>query len=98
MLHTEYYRDGTPCECDEMERYYYFPSRALLSETPYVKGKKHGVRRAYFESGALQWLIPFVKGIKHGITKQFLESGALCGEALRERSSCFYRPRENFCR
>ena len=52
-MHKEYYKDGTPCECDEMKRVY-FVSEALRSETPYVNGKKHGNERCYYRSGALE--------------------------------------------
>ena len=68
MIHTEYYKDGSPCECDEMHREYY---RALISETPYVNGEKHGKAKGYYASGALKYVIPYINGKIHGIEKQY---------------------------
>ena len=78
-MHEEYYKDGTPCECDEMKRVY-FVSEALRSETPYVNGKRHGLDKEYFESGVLSWVVPYVNGREHGIEKSYYKSGALKSE------------------
>jgi antitoxin component YwqK of YwqJK toxin-antitoxin module len=93
MIHTEYYKDGSPCECDEMHREYY---EALISETPYVNGKKHGKAKGYYASGALKYVIPYINGKIHGIEKQYFESGVLKYEYLRATGGTWYRPKENF--
>ena len=94
MLHIEYYKDGTPCECDEMKRFYY-ESGILEWETPYVNGKVHGTERVYNGSGTLQSMIPYVNDRKHGMQKQFL-SGALCDETLWIKGFYSNHPAENF--
>ena len=76
MIHTEYYKDGTPCECDKMRREYHF-SGFLEAEAPIVSGKMHGTRKTYYESGALETICLFKNGKEHGTTKVFYESGAL---------------------
>ena len=78
MIHTEYYKDGTPCECGIKKRYFgYYASGALAWEVPYVNGKKHGLEKEYYESGALAWEVPYVNGKKNGVYKEYYESGAL---------------------
>ena len=84
MLHTEYYKDGTPCECDEMHRVD-FASGALWQEIPYVNGERHGSIREYFESGALSWVAPYVNGKEHGIEKGYYKSGVLASEIPYEK-------------
>jgi len=61
MIHTEYYKDGTPCECDEMQRFRN-DSGDISGETPCVNGKKHGIEKQYYSSGALEWETPYVNG------------------------------------
>jgi antitoxin component YwqK of YwqJK toxin-antitoxin module len=57
-MHIEYYKDGTLCICDEMERTYY-DSGALESEIPRIKNKICSAERWYHESGALDWENPW---------------------------------------
>ena len=76
MLHTEYYKDGTPCECEYMEREHYY-STALQSEIPYINGKIHGIVKFYYESGAMEWESPYTNNKKHGLYKEYSESGTL---------------------
>jgi antitoxin component YwqK of YwqJK toxin-antitoxin module len=75
-MRTEYYKDGTPCECEEMGRRYY-KSGALAWEAPYIKNKRHGVEKEYYESGIIASEIPFEKDVLHGTKKEYYESGAL---------------------
>ena len=77
MLHTEYYKDGTPCECDEMHRDYYFPSGSVWTEIPYVNGKKHGTIKYYYETGGLSSEVPYENDRVHGITKWYYKTGVL---------------------
>jgi antitoxin component YwqK of YwqJK toxin-antitoxin module len=77
MIHTEYYKDGTPCECDFMVRDHFSRTRALWCETPYVNGKKHGIERWYYYSGALHAKSPYVNNKKQGTEEVYYESGAL---------------------
>ena len=58
----------------------YYESGALMVETPYVNGKRHGIEKWYYESGALRREAPYVNGKKHGIDKFYYESGALMVE------------------
>jgi hypothetical protein len=81
MIHTEYYKDGTPCECEEMKRYNCAIGGATW-EMPYVNGKKNGVYKEYYESGALKWESSYVNDKRHGMQKRYYESGALCDEFL----------------
>ena len=63
-----HYADGTPCKCDYMGRVYYYPSKInVFSETPYVRGAKHGIAREYHESGVLQKTTSYVEGLKEGL-------------------------------
>ena len=96
MLHTEYYKDGTPCECEEMKRFYNCSVGDVMWETPYINGKVHGTERVYYDSGALRSTILYVNDRRHGVQKMFLESGALCEETLWIKSSCRRYPAENF--
>jgi antitoxin component YwqK of YwqJK toxin-antitoxin module len=78
MIHTEYYADGAPCECEEMRRdHYYFPSGPIWQESPYVNGKEHGITKEYNESGALNLEVPFIDGKEHGIERAYYKTGAL---------------------
>ena len=74
MLHTEYYKDGTPCVCDEMDRKYHL-SGALLREVPFKNGQISGTEMCYFKSGAVNSEHPYLDGMKHGIEKWFSASG-----------------------
>jgi antitoxin component YwqK of YwqJK toxin-antitoxin module len=76
MIHTEYYKDGTSCECDSMRRTNYM-SGALMLEFPCADGNIHGIERGYRESGSLLWEAPFIKGTKHGIYREYDLTGAL---------------------
>jgi antitoxin component YwqK of YwqJK toxin-antitoxin module len=63
-----HYADGTPCKCDYMERIYYYPSKThVFSETPYVRGARHGIAREYYESGVLKKTTSYVEGLKEGL-------------------------------
>ena len=97
MIHTEYYKDGTPCECGIKKRYFgYYASGALAWEVPYVNGKKNGVYKEYYESGALKWEIPYVNDKRHGMQKRYYESGALCEENLWIKNIPYSCAMENF--
>jgi hypothetical protein len=95
MIHTEYYKDGTPCECDKMVR---FSIDYVTWETPYINGKRNGTERAYYDydSGNLRSMIPYINGKRHGIGKRYLESGLLEKEDLWIRNISYNRPMENF--
>ena len=75
-IRTEYYKDGAPCNCDQMVRGNY-ASGALKWEAPYVKELMHGVLRRYYESGRLEAEIPFENGKGNGTTTWYYESGAV---------------------
>ena len=77
MIHTEYYKDGTPCECDRMERIRFYGSEVLVSETPYVKGVRHGTQKGYYSSGGLSFTTQYISDVRHGIYREFHPSGRL---------------------
>lgn len=77
MIHTEYYKDGTPCECDEMRRLTYFGAKELFRETPYINGRRNGLRREYYPSGGFRCKTPYADGKIHGREKMYYPSGAL---------------------
>jgi len=62
----EQYLDGTPCECDRMEREYTEEGK-LLMECPIIKGRSNGMSRVYYESGAIYQETPIVKDRAHGV-------------------------------
>ena len=95
MIHTEYYKDGTPCECDEIKRGHY-ASGTLWYEAPYVNGKHHGITKEYYKSGDLEWETPYVKGKWHGIEKRYTGHGILKKEFLWLNDNMLSRPAENF--
>src|SRR5574343_63096 len=74
------YKDGTDCECDSIQSYYY-GSGALMWETPYINGNAHGVDKWYYESGALMEEVLYINGKAHGVEKTYYRSGALAGTA-----------------
>jgi antitoxin component YwqK of YwqJK toxin-antitoxin module len=76
-MHTEYYKDGTPCKCDRIYRDYHFPSGSTWKEIPYANGKMHGIIKYYYETGGLSSAIPYKKGRAHGIAKWYYETGVL---------------------
>ena len=98
MTHTEYYKDGTPCECDEMKRFYNCFVGDATWETPYINGCRNGIEKYYYDSGALRGIIPYVNDKRHGIQKRYYESGALCNETLwiDGRCFCLHCSAENF--
>jgi antitoxin component YwqK of YwqJK toxin-antitoxin module len=77
MLHTEYYKDGASCECDEMQILRNVSTGGVYWETPYVNGRMHGISKWYYKSGALKSEDPYVNGEEHGIEKQYYESGRI---------------------
>jgi len=79
MIHTEYYADGTPCECDEIHRDYY-GSGSVWQEIPCVKGKMHGTIKYYFEAGGVSEELPYANGKKHGTARWFYRSGGVYWE------------------
>jgi hypothetical protein len=97
MIHTEYYKDGTTCECDEMKRFYNCTIVGATLETPYINGKANGIEKLYFyDSGALWSTTPHVNNKRHGIQKRYYESGLLEKEDLCIRNISYNRPMENF--
>ena len=96
MLHTEYYKDGTPCECSEMRRWYYSVG-TLEYEVPYVDGEKHGITKVYYEAGALKCVMLYVNGKPNGIQKEYHETGVLFHEAVWKNGALLkHSPVENF--
>jgi len=79
-MHIEYYKDGTPCKCDEIRREYFHNSDDLLSEVPIVHSKIHGIKRVYCYSGILHGIVPYKNGLRQGTQKVYYESGALESE------------------
>jgi len=78
MIHTEYYADGAPCECEEMRRdHYYFPSGPIWQESPYVNGKRNGTTKYYYETGGLSSEVPYAKGKENGIERAYYKTGVL---------------------
>ena len=75
-MHTEYYKDETPCECDEMYRGYH-DSGSVWREIPCVNGKEHGIVKYYYEAGGLSEETPYVNGKKHGTARWYYKSRAL---------------------
>lgn len=92
-MKTEHYQDGTPCQCDSMERTYY-ESGELEFETPYVNGVIHGKQIEYEpfekynpnpskndkENWVGKWELPFENGQKHGIGYGFYHTGIIAIE------------------
>ena len=64
----------------------YYKSGALLRETPYVNGIRHGIAKGYYESGSLWYETPYVLGNIHGIVKNYEEGKSnIDGLALYEK-------------
>jgi antitoxin component YwqK of YwqJK toxin-antitoxin module len=68
------YKDGVLCKCDFINQEF-FPSGKIASETPYVKGEKHGIEKTYRENGALQRKTPYTNGLICGIERTFFSFG-----------------------
>jgi antitoxin component YwqK of YwqJK toxin-antitoxin module len=100
MLHIEYYKDGTPCECDKMERDYYCQNedgvQTIARESPIINGHHHGIERLYYMSGVLSDETPYVNGKWRGIERQYSSSGVLTAEFLWLDDIILSRPAENF--
>jgi antitoxin component YwqK of YwqJK toxin-antitoxin module len=84
----EYYKDGTPCECDRMYRDCYDPGdatteNAILMEWPVVNGKMHGIRRQYDTNGNIEWEDSYIAGRPNGFDKWFWPSGILSSLSFR---------------
>ena len=77
MLHTEYYRDGTPCECDVLYKELHPFGSFLWKEIPYINNKRQGIQKIYYESGALRGEVILVNDYRQSISKTYYESGAL---------------------
>ena len=75
---TEHYKDGTPYECEYMERIYYISdnnesveSKNLLLEVPFINGRQEGEKRTYARNGDLVCTESFVNGKTDGVSKEF---------------------------
>jgi len=60
----------------EVKREYY-PAGELLSETPYLNGKRRGTRKVYYEDGKLYSETPYLNGQFHGVYRAYYEGGEL---------------------
>jgi antitoxin component YwqK of YwqJK toxin-antitoxin module len=100
-MSIHYYKDGIPCECDEMRLDHYF-SGVVWSETPVVNGVSHGTRREYYRTGALFSEAFFENGQLHGIAKEYSDDGMLRFQyiyAHKKHCTLLHRkccPMENF--
>jgi len=74
-MHTEYYKDGTPCKCDYMRRGY-DENGNVDWETPYVNNKRHGIGKEY-DNGFLILETSFVNGKRQGDQNSYFDSGGL---------------------
>lgn len=72
----EHYLDGTPCECDSMERLY-ADNGKLLQECPVVNGMANGLCRIYYDSGAVFEEFTMVNDELHGVMKTFYRDETL---------------------
>lgn len=54
---------------------------SLISETPYVNGKKNGIEKIYFKTGKLRFEIPYIENKKNGIEKRYDKTGVIVNEA-----------------
>lgn len=100
----EHYKDGTPCNCDRMERTYY-KSGELEYETPYINDHIQGKQMLYeyyptntknsTDSLNIEWThkfeTPFEKGKKHGIGHGYFYSGVVSVENNFEHDSWTYQ-------
>lgn len=92
-MQTEFYQDGSPCQCDRMERLYY-DSGELQQETPIVNGVPYGKQAFYepyemfngeakgtdYEEWVCKFETPYDNGIKHGLGFGYFHSGIVAVE------------------
>ncbi len=53
----------------------YHPNGQVMSKTPYVNGKKHGIETVWYEDGSKEWEITWVEGKRHGLDMGRHENG-----------------------
>jgi hypothetical protein len=53
----------------------FYKNGKLLSTTPFVKGKAHGLKLEYYDTGALRKEVPYENGVVNGLVKTYYPEG-----------------------
>lgn len=64
---------------NSVEKVYHYNGN-LLTETPFINGKKHGVVKTYLKNGVLERETPYKDNLINGVVKDYYENGNLEAE------------------
>ena len=73
-----FYFNGTPCECDYLEREWHESIHGIIVEdTPYVNGRRHGIKKSFYKYSPKQPFleVPFVNDSATGMQRAYDDEG-----------------------
>jgi len=73
----------------------YYKSGDLMSEIPYVNGKRHGQLKTYYKDGS-NWIESFVvEGKQHGTRKVYYQNGNIERETKKDMGKMIWEKKYN---
>lgn len=70
------YLDSTTCDCDSIHSEYYKDGN-VWSETPFINGHIHGIKKVYYMTGNTLRVVEYQNGVENGTMTDYTPTGEL---------------------